>query len=71
MKYLARKHGLVARNESEQIRVDYTEAEAQDMRMAWAYLCYGPDFVSVYQCLVFINIFQMSWFIDLTIVGKK
>ena len=47
LKYLGRKHGLVAKNEAEQIRVDLMEAEALDIRSGWVALCYGSDFVSV------------------------
>jgi glutathione S-transferase len=46
LKYLGRKHNLVAKTEEEQIRVDLIEAEAIDMRIRWSTLCYNADFVS-------------------------
>ena len=53
MKYLGRKHGLAAKTEAEQIRVDLIEAEAVDMRMRWSQLCYNADFVhyQITECL--------------------
>jgi glutathione S-transferase len=56
LKYLGRKHGLIAKNEVEQIRVDLIEAEALDMRSRWVALCYGPNFVSK----IFFGEFQME-----------
>ena len=47
MKYLGRKHDLVAQTESEQIRIDLMEAEANDLRYQWVCLCYLMDFVSI------------------------
>jgi glutathione S-transferase len=46
---LGRKHGLVAKNEKEQLRIDLIEAEAMDMRNKWVMLIYGKaDFVSYF-----------------------
>nr|QST14957.1 GSTmu3bc1 protein [Diaphanosoma celebensis] len=44
LKYLGRKHGLAPKKETEQIRVDLTEAEAMDVRSKWAVTLYSPDY---------------------------
>ena len=46
LKYLGRKHDLIAKNSAEQLRIELIEAEAMDMRTKWAMLIYGKtDFV--------------------------
>ena len=47
LKYLGRKHGLAAKNDKEQLRIDLIEAEAQDIRSSWADVMYysGDNFV--------------------------
>jgi len=46
LKYLGRKHGLAAKNDKEQLRIDLIEAEAQDIRSSWADVMYysGDNF---------------------------
>ena len=51
LRYLGRKHGLAPITDAEKIRVDLIEAEINDMRANWSYLCYGgtlADFVSFF-----------------------
>ncbi|KAG9509887.1 Glutathione S-transferase Mu 1, partial [Fragariocoptes setiger] len=43
-RYLARKHGLMGKTEAEQQRVDLAEQQIQDYRMAFAMMCYRPEF---------------------------
>uniref|UniRef100_A0A452QGR7 Glutathione S-transferase n=1 Tax=Ursus americanus TaxID=9643 RepID=A0A452QGR7_URSAM len=44
LRYIARKHNLCGETEEEKIRVDILENEVTDTRMAFAMLCYNPDF---------------------------
>ncbi|XP_077546183.1 glutathione S-transferase class-mu 26 kDa isozyme 47-like [Haemaphysalis longicornis] len=44
MRYLARKHGMEGKDETEKIRADMTEQQFVDIRTNWARLCYNPKF---------------------------
>ncbi|MCL4149017.1 UNVERIFIED_CONTAM: hypothetical protein GTU68_024177 [Idotea baltica] len=46
MRYIAAKNNLAGKTEEEKIQVAILECEAYDMRIAYAILCYDPNFVS-------------------------
>ncbi|NP_990421.1 glutathione S-transferase 2 [Gallus gallus] len=44
LRYIARKHNMCGETEVEKQRVDVLENHLMDLRMAFARLCYSPDF---------------------------
>ncbi|XP_072853586.2 glutathione S-transferase Mu 1-like isoform X4 [Pogona vitticeps] len=44
LRYLARKHKMCGETEEEMIRIDMLENQVMDFRMAFAKVCYSPDF---------------------------
>ncbi|MCL4145671.1 UNVERIFIED_CONTAM: hypothetical protein GTU68_008756 [Idotea baltica] len=46
MRYIAAKNNLTGKTEEEKVQVAMLECEAYDMRIAFAKLCYDPNFVS-------------------------
>uniref|UniRef100_A0A8C3T0V6 Glutathione S-transferase n=1 Tax=Chelydra serpentina TaxID=8475 RepID=A0A8C3T0V6_CHESE len=44
LRYLARKHKMAGESEEEIQRVDMLENQAMDFRLAFARICYNPDF---------------------------
>ncbi|XP_077190307.1 glutathione S-transferase Mu 1-like isoform X1 [Paroedura picta] len=44
IRYIARKHNMCGESEDEIIRVDMLENHIMDFRMAFARICYSPDF---------------------------
>eukprot|EP00741_Cyanophora_paradoxa_P008466 tig00001333_g8193.t1 len=47
MRYIARKHDLLGKNEAEQIRVDLLAEESMDFRNQIVRLCYNPSYESL------------------------
>jgi len=48
MRYIARKHDMVGKNDKEKTQCDMVEGFAEDMRMAWRFLCYVNHFKDKY-----------------------
>ncbi|TFJ95116.1 3-hydroxybutyryl-CoA dehydrogenase [Platysternon megacephalum] len=46
LRYIARKHKMAGESEEEIQRVDMLENQVMDFRLAFARICYNPDFVS-------------------------
>ncbi|XP_028589693.2 glutathione S-transferase Mu 1-like isoform X1 [Podarcis muralis] len=44
MRYIARKHKMCGESEEEMVRIDMLENHIMDLRMAFAKVCYSPDF---------------------------
>ena len=44
LRYIARKHDMLGKNDKEKAMVDMMAEESMDMRNAWIGLCYNPNF---------------------------
>ena len=44
LRYIARKHDMLGKNDTERAMVDMMADESMDFRNGWVRLCYNPDF---------------------------